>query len=72
MNNAGATINNTAAIVTCGATINYQNVNSGAKSNTPIYTAHSDFYAAKDSFISGGFVVGDFWTIGESSVTFGR
>ena len=73
MNNAGATINNTAAIVTCGATIGYQNVNNGTKgANTPIYTAHSDFYAAKDSFISGGFVVGDFWTIGESGVTFGR
>jgi hypothetical protein len=72
MNNAGATINNTAAIVTCGVTINYQNVNSGTKLNTPIYTAHSDFYAAKGSFISGGFVEGDFWTIGEGSVTFGR
>ena len=51
MNNAGATINNTAAIVTCGVTINYQNVNSGTKLNTPIYTAHSDFYATKGSFI---------------------
>ena len=72
VNNAGATISNTAAIITCGATVNYQNVNSGTKSNTTIYTAHSSFYAAKDSFISGGFVEGEYWTIGESGVTFGR
>ena len=72
VNNAGATISNTAAIVTCGATVNYQNTNSGTKSNTLIYTAHSAFYAEKDSFISGGFVAGEFWTIGESGVTFGR
>ncbi len=72
VNNAGATITNTVAIVTSSnsGTV-YQYTNNGTKTNTPIYTSYADFYAAKDSFISGGFVEGAFWTIDESAITFG-
>ncbi len=51
INNSGATISNTVAIVTSSnsGTV-YQNVNNGTKTNTPLYTSMADFVVAFDAF----------------------